>query len=114
MNPPILKVAVATQNGQGIDLHFGHADTFSIYELRSDGAQFIETRAVEKYCQDSDGHEDRRALIVRVLADCKALFVARAGDGPKEKLAAVGIEPVDTYAYEAIVPSLLDWYGKRA
>jgi nitrogen fixation protein NifB len=114
MNAPVLKVAVATKDGGGIDLHFGHADAFAIYEVRTDGAHFIETREVEKYCQDAEGHEDRRALITRVLSDCKALFVARAGDGPKETLMAAGIEPVDAYAYEAVATSILDWYAKRA
>lgn len=108
-----LRVAVATKNGQQIDLHFGHADEFAIYLLGPEGARFSENRQVEHYCQGGFGDEDKREIILRALADCQALFVARIGNGPKDRLAGVGIASVDDYPHGAIEASLLDWYGKR-
>ena len=105
-------VAVAT-TGQGqIDQHFGHADAFSVYAVGTDGVRFIEVREVEHYCQGGYGDEDKREVILRALADCRALFVARVGDGPRAKLEKAGIEPVDDYPFGAIEESIAAWYRK--
>ncbi|MDR1888108.1 MAG: dinitrogenase iron-molybdenum cofactor biosynthesis protein [Zoogloeaceae bacterium] len=108
-----LRVAVATKDKIQINQHFGHADEFAIYWVDGAGVAFDETRQLEHYCQGGYGDEDRREIILRALADCAALFVARVGDGPREKLVAAGIEPVDEYPYGAIETSLLDWYRQR-
>lgn len=47
---------------------------------RAGGVRFIETHEMEKYRQDGDAREDRRAL---------ADLAARASDGPAEKPEAV-------------------------
>ena len=49
------------------------------------------------------------SMILETICDCHALFIARIGDGPAEKLAAIGVCAVSDYAYEAIEPSLLDY-----
>lgn len=104
-------VAVATKGDNQINEHFGHADEFKIYRVDAEGVRFVEVRVVEHYCQGGYGDEDKREVILRALADCKALFVARVGDGPKEKLRGAGIEPVDAYPYGAIEPSISEWHA---
>ncbi|TCT24275.1 dinitrogenase iron-molybdenum cofactor [Thiobaca trueperi] len=103
-------VAVATTGNGQIDQHFGHADDFKVYAVGPDGVRFIATRVVEHYCQGGYGDEDKREVILRALADCSALFVARVGDGPRAKLTAAGIIPVDDYPFGAIEESLGVWY----
>jgi predicted Fe-Mo cluster-binding NifX family protein len=107
------RVAVATKNGQQIDLHFGHADDFAIYAVRDGKVEFVETRNVEHYCQGGQGDEDKREIILRALADCRALFVARVGGGPGTRLREAGIEPVDDYPYGAPEASILAWLASR-
>ena len=104
-------VAVATKGDGAISQHFGHADDFKVYAAGPTGVRFIEVRAVEHYCQGGAGDEDKRDVILRALADCAALFVARVGDGPRAKLTAAGIEPVDSYPFAAIEESTTDWFG---
>lgn len=106
----MVRVAVATQGGQLIDLHFGHADAFAIYDVESGGVRFVEKRLVEHYCQGGFGDENKREAIVRTLADCQACFIARVGEGPRQRLAAAGIEAVDDYPFGAIAPSIAAWY----
>ncbi len=105
-------VAVASKDNRQIDEHFGHAEEFKIYSVTADGATYLETRLVEHYCQGGYGDEDKREVILRALADCRALFCARVGEGPKNRLREAGIEPVDAYPYGLIEPSLLAWYQK--
>ena len=109
MTAPDFLVAVATKTGQQIDLHFGHTDAFAIYAVRGKDITFLENRAVEHYCQGGHGDEDKREAILRALADCRAAFLARVGDGPAKRLRDGGIEPVTDYPYGAPVASIAEW-----
>lgn len=106
-------VAVATKNGQQIDLHFGHAEAFAIYTVNGNDIAFLENRAVEHYCQGGYGDEDKREAILRALADCRAVFLARVGDGPAKRLRDAGIEPVSDYPYGVPEASIAAWLGAR-
>lgn len=108
--PDSTLVAVATKHRLQIDLHFGHADEFNIFRVGPEGLEFVELRNVEHYCQGGFGDEDKREVILRVLADCAALFCAKVGDGPKGRLRDAGIEAVDAYAYGPVEGSVLEWF----
>ena len=110
INPDEVLLAVATKGDGAISQHFGHADAFSVYAAGPGGVRLVGIRTVEHYCQGGSGDEDKRDVILRALADCAALFVARVGDGPRAKLEAAGIEPVDNYPFEAIEPTLGEWF----
>ncbi len=104
-----MRVAVASKEGMAISEHFGHAKKFAIYDVAQDGCQLVEQREVSHYCLG--GTSDRSAMsgILEAIKDCKAVFIAKIGDGPTEKLNARGIEAVSDYAWEEIEPSLLDY-----
>lgn len=104
-----IRVAVASKGGQQIDEHFGHAEAFGIYDIGAEGVQFIEGRSVGHYCQGGYGDDDKWSGILRALADCAAIFVARIGNGPRQTLADAGIRAVDDYPYGAIGASLQEW-----
>lgn len=108
----MIRVAVATKDGLAVSEHFGHAKQFSIYDVSPDGCDLVELREVSHYCLG--GTSDRSAMpgILEAIKDCKAVFVARIGDGPTDKLNARGIEAVSDYAWEEIEPSLLDYINK--
>lgn len=108
-----IKIAVATKGHGQIDLHFGHADDFHVYEVDKEGIRFVEKRTVEHYCQGGFGDEDKREVIIRALSDCTGLLVAKVGDGPKKRLQDAGIEASDEFAYGATEESLRAWYAAR-
>ena len=107
------RVGVASKGSGVVDVHFGHADLFAIYDVDATGVRLVEERAVEHYCQGGFGDEDKREAILRALADCAACFVARIGDGPRAKLKGAGIDAVDDHAYTAIEPALMAWFAAR-
>jgi len=49
-----IKVAIASSDKINIDLHFGQARQFEIYELRGDHFEYLETREAPKSDQPSD------------------------------------------------------------
>lgn len=97
-----MKVAIATKSGNIIDEHFGHAKDFKIYEVKGHECVYLESRNVDNYCQG--GYSDDSALpkILETIHDCAAVFVARIGNGPAEKLQRVGIEAVSDYPWSEI------------
>ncbi len=108
-----LQVAVASKTGAVIDEHFGHAKRFHIYTLDIQGAHLLEEREVEHYCLGGHGDQSALSKILNTIADCDAVFVARVGDGPADKLLARGVEPVTDHPWEEIEPALSAWFAKR-
>ncbi len=104
-----LKLAVASKEGKAISEHFGHAKQFWIYEVAGDDCRFVEKRDVEHYCLGNHSSKTAMAQILETIKDCQAVFVAKIGDGPTEKLAAIGVDAVSQYAWEGIEDSLLDY-----
>lgn len=53
-----IKVAIATSDKTNIDLHFGQASQFQIYELHGDHFEFLETRETPKTTIEQTSEEN--------------------------------------------------------
>lgn len=113
MADAVIRVAVATKEGVMVSEHFGHAKSFHIYELDANSCRLMEQREVRHYCLGGSSDKSAMAQILDTIEDCDAVFVAKVGDGPTEKLAARGITAVSDYAWEEIEPSLQDYMVKK-
>ncbi len=113
MNENALRVAVATKEGMAINEHFGHAKAFHIYDVDADQCRLVEKREVSHYCLGGHSDKSAMAMILEAVADCAAVFVAKIGDGPTDKLAARNIVAVSDYAWEEIEPSLREYVRER-
>ncbi|MRH22922.1 nitrogenase cofactor biosynthesis protein NifB [Rhodovulum strictum] len=92
---PVL-FAVCTRGSGRVNQHFGHATEFQIYEADAAGIRFVGHRRADNYCIGGSGVSERMDEIVRVLEDVSHVLCARIGAGPKARLAAAGIEAVET------------------
>ena len=101
-----LRIAVASKDGISINQHFGHAREFLIFDVSAGAVSFVEKRDVALYCHGHHGDQTAMKDILQTISDCRAVMVAKVGDGPAEKLAAIGVTPVDDYAYLGISESL--------
>jgi len=104
-----LRLAVATKEGLTISEHFGHARQFFIYEVSADSCQLLEQRQVEHYCLGNHSSKTAMTGILEAIKDCHAVFVAKIGDGPTEKLNAIGVKAISDYVLEEIEPTLLSY-----
>ena len=90
-----LKFAIASKSGIGVDMHFGHASEFYIYEYKNGEPRYLEKRNVEKYCNGKEvceEEEDKFAKLSKVVSDCDGVISLRIGDEPKKKFKNMGIE----------------------
>jgi len=93
------KFAVASKTGAIVDLHFGHAKEFYIYESDGEQVRFLETRSVNQYCNGSGcgDKEDRWESVIRAVQDCSAVLALRTGMAPEKRLKENGINVITTY-----------------
>jgi predicted Fe-Mo cluster-binding NifX family protein len=85
------RVAVASSDGKFVNQHFGHAGQFLIYEIADGNCKYVETRSTAPLCDDQEHSEDRLTGIVKLIADCQAVLVAKIGPGALGGLQSQGI-----------------------
>ena len=88
-----MKIAFTTKTGELIDLHFGQADSFQIWEVEPDEASFLETVSVGEHGSDE---EDRIAARSKLLAGCTIVYTMQIGGPAAAKLVALKIHPMKT------------------
>ena len=88
-----MKIAFTTKTGETIDLHFGQADSFHVWEVGPDEAHYVETLTVPEH--DSD-EEDRIAARANVLSECAVVYTMQIGGPAAAKLVARRIHPMKT------------------
>ncbi|WMJ88824.1 nitrogenase cofactor biosynthesis protein NifB [Anaerocolumna sp. MB42-C2] len=94
------RFAVASKNGSLVDLHFGHAKEFYIYEYKDGEANLLEIRSVDKYCGGNSECQEESDKIERMITsvkDCHGVLSMRIGENPKNKLREHGIKVITTY-----------------
>ncbi len=113
---PVL-MAVAT-SGQGvINMHFGHAKEFLIYEASPTGVRFISHRKTELYCSGDDTCGEAETALeknIRTLESCEVVLCSKIGFEPWEQLESAGIQPNGEHAMEDIEEAIMAVYMEMA
>ena len=88
-----MKIAFTTKTGDMIDMHFGQADSFQVWEVGPEEAHYLETVSVGAHGSDE---EDRIAARTNLLADCAVVYTMQIGGPAAAKLIAKRIHPMKT------------------
>ncbi len=103
------RIAIASSDGEQVDLHFGQAPSFLIYEIRADGVEFIEDRPVILHPEEEAHSEKNLHNRMELLHDCAAVFVLKIGMRSARFLYAHGIKSFEvTYALHHIFRTLMN------
>lgn len=110
----IYKIAVTSKYNSMVDLHYGHAEAFHIYETDGKSNRFIETRTTQKYCMGVTNCDDTEMIkdtVIRGILDCDAVLTMRIGYDAQKRLQDTGIFVVESctgveeallYAYQVL------------
>ncbi|MDR1454235.1 MAG: hypothetical protein LBJ01_01165 [Tannerella sp.] len=74
------RIAIASSDGDTVNLHFGQATNLLIYEIGEEKVDFIEDRKVELVAGEAAHAEANMEIFVDALRDCSAIFVRRIGE----------------------------------
>lgn len=114
------RIAVATSTGVLVDTHFGHAESFYIYDLSDKHITFVEERSISAYCSGkADCDAELNSEInndsnlnnnlnnhLKSLEDCQQVLCARIGMEPWKQLEEHNILPNVDYAMLGVTDSL--------
>ncbi|MCQ2251257.1 MAG: hypothetical protein MJZ66_09135 [Bacteroidales bacterium] len=88
------RVAIASSNGDDVDMHFGRADDFYIYQYLVDEWIFVEKRSLNPVCRGGYHLESQMTDNVERLTDCQYVVASRIGAGAIAQLQAKNIIPM--------------------
>lgn len=93
-----VRIAIASRGNGKVNLHFGHAKEFTIYEVINGQIRFLGVRKIQAYCNGTascgDEKEDTLKEIVDAIKDCQMLICSGIGEGPKGYLKELGVIPI--------------------
>ncbi len=95
----VYKIAVTSKYKKLVDLHYGHAEEFHIYETDGMNTRFIESRPTRKYClgmENCDEAETKKDALIAGVADCDAVLTMRIGYEAQKRLLGHGIPVVES------------------
>ncbi|QDR79861.1 nitrogenase cofactor biosynthesis protein NifB [Sporomusa termitida] len=97
----VYKIAVTSKYKKLVDLHYGHAAEFHIYETDGRDTRFIETRPTQKYClgvATCEETEAKKDALIEGIADCDAVLTMRIGYEAQKRLLGYGIPVAESCA----------------
>ena len=106
------KLVAVTTAGEGmINMHFGSASEFLIYEAGDKAIKFLMHRKIESsYCsgpENCDGNNPIEEIKV-TLGDCDLLLTEKIGDCPMSELEQINLIADESYAHQPIEKSVFD------
>jgi nitrogen fixation protein NifX len=103
------KIAFASSDGKVVNQHFGRTKQFLIVEIDGKDHKYIETRINDPSCQDFQHTEEAMSRSIELISDCRAVFVARIGQGALAQVEARGIKGIEApYFIEDILKKVLN------
>ena len=86
------RVAVASTDGESVNIHYGKSDLFYIYFVDDEnGYDLVEKRSVIPVCQDGSHFKSAMEESVKQFEDCKYVVASRIGAGALQALTSSGI-----------------------
>ncbi|KGF73787.1 dinitrogenase iron-molybdenum cofactor biosynthesis protein [Neosynechococcus sphagnicola sy1] len=88
--PHSIRVAVASNNREALDGHFGSCLRYLIYQLSTEELRLIDIRSA----LEADLSEDKNAFRVGLIRDCPVLYIVAIGGPAAGKVVQAGIYPI--------------------
>ncbi|XGV99293.1 MAG: dinitrogenase iron-molybdenum cofactor biosynthesis protein [Leptolyngbya sp. BL-A-14] len=88
--PNSIRVAVASNNREMLDGHFGSCLRYLIYQLSVDEIRLIDIRSAI----EADLSDDKNAFRVSLIRDCPVLYIVAIGGPAAGKVVQAGIYPI--------------------
>ena len=103
-------IAVATSDGKTIDVHFGQATSFQIYDVALDGTyKHLEERKISP-AEPGSAESSHAFATIEQLSDVDVVLVSRIGTGPTRALEGRGTR---AFALSGPVDVAISSYGKK-
>ncbi|MBW4082658.1 NifB/NifX family molybdenum-iron cluster-binding protein [Paenibacillus sp. S150] len=100
-----MKIAFASNGGRTLDCHFGHCNSFTIFDFGEKGYRLLESRSLPDPSPESE-ECDKFQQRVDLILDCTVLFVVKIGGDATKRVLRAGIILLQSEQGSEIVPQL--------
>ncbi|WPL19708.1 nitrogen fixation protein NifX [Thiorhodovibrio winogradskyi] len=107
-----IRVAIASNNGDLLDGHFGSCERFLVYQVSADQFRLIDCREID----DRQAEDDKNSYRAGLIADCQLLYVVSIGGPAAAKVVKRDIHPIkipDGGAAPALIGELQQIIGAK-
>ncbi len=101
-----MKIAFTTSDQVHINAHFGWAKKIDVYEVSTEGYQFLKTLTFDGDLKE-DGNEDKLLPKIEALQDCTIVYVSAIGGSAAARLIRKRITPIKARSEEDEIPEVL-------
>jgi nitrogen fixation protein NifX len=101
-----MKVAFATSDNVHVNAHFGWAKSIDVYNVSSEGYDFLETLSFADNLQE-DGNEDKLVPKLAALKDCTIVYVSAIGGSAAARLINQKVTPIKAPSEQETIEELL-------
>ena len=88
--PESIRVAVASNQQEDLDGHFGSCPHFLVYQVSTEEIRLIDIRSAE----GAEASDDRNAFRADLCKDCHVMYVQSVGGPAAAKIVRAGIYPM--------------------
>jgi nitrogen fixation protein NifX len=88
--PGSLRVAIASNNADQVDGHFGSCSRFLVYQVSTGDARLIDVRLTA----ETEVAEDKNAARAALIADCNVVYMQSIGGPAAAKVIRAGVHPI--------------------
>jgi nitrogen fixation protein NifX len=101
-----MKIAFTTSDRIHINAHFGWAKKIDLYEVSTEGYQFLETLTFEGDLKE-DGNEDKLLPKIEALYGCTIVYVSAIGGSAAARLIKKKITPIKAQSEDQEIADVL-------
>jgi nitrogen fixation protein NifX len=101
-----MKIAFTTEDQIHINSHFGWAKKIDVYDVSTEGYQFLKTLTFEGDLKE-DGNEDKLIPKLDALQDCTIVYVSAIGGSAAARLIKHKITPIKARSEEEEITEVL-------
>ncbi|MGN0728331.1 NifB/NifX family molybdenum-iron cluster-binding protein [Treponema sp.] len=85
------RVALASSDGNSVDMHYGRAEKFYIYFVGEQDYDLVEERKTEPVCLGGKHEVSAMEKSAEKFSDCRYVVAAKIGSGAASSLAKKGV-----------------------
>lgn len=102
-----MKIAFTTSDNVHVNAHFGSAKQIDVYEVSTDGYQFLNTVKFDGDLNE-DGNEDKLNPKLQALSDCTIVYVAAIGGTAAARLINKCVTPIKSQSEDDKIADILN------
>ncbi|MDR2544322.1 MAG: FeMo cofactor biosynthesis protein [Methanobrevibacter sp.] len=102
-----MKIAIASSDGENVDLHFGKANSIYIYDFDGEKTEYVEHRNVNI---DAD-EKHQWTKVLETISDCDVIISVQSGFKSRFGIEKAGLKNVDDEgSIEDVLKRYVDHY----